>query len=51
MVQNQIFETAKPSTYLYRQNVKPMKSVKVSYFLFFILTYYFLLQVNNKINF
>lgn len=33
MVQNQIIKTMKPTTCLYRQNVKPMKSVKVSYFL------------------
>ncbi|XP_031774973.1 probable DNA-directed RNA polymerase I subunit RPA43 [Apis florea] len=30
MVQNQIIENVKPTTCLYRQNVKPMKSVKIS---------------------
>lgn len=32
MVQNQIIENVKPTSCLYRQNVKPMKSVKVSYY-------------------
>lgn len=41
MVQNQITETVKPTTCLYRQNVKPMKSIKVSYFLVYSVFLFF----------